>query len=297
MQMQTNEVGERSATMHEMKRTNIMAIVNVSPDSFNGDGIADDKTLRERIETAVSFGADILDVGGQSTRPGATIVTIEEELQRVLPAIKLARQLCDLPVSIDTFKSEVARAAIAAGATMVNDVRGGEDNAIAKLVRDAGVDIVVMHSRGTPSTMTQLASYPRGVVAEVVEFFREHTTRLTTQYGIAPERIIIDPGIGFAKTPAQSFELTRQLGDFASLGHRVLYGASQKSFLGHALAGKKDAPVATTERVTATSVTTAFAMLQGVDIVRVHDVKAAAEVRRIVQCINDPNAVGQRYLP
>ena len=283
--------------MAAVKRTNIMAIVNVSPDSFNGDGIADEKTLRKRIETALSFGADILDVGGQSTRPGAEIITVEEELQRVLPAIELARQLGDKPISIDTFKPEVAESAIAAGATIVNDVHGCDDGHMAEVVRDTGIEVVIMHSRGTPSTMSQLTAYPDGVVAEVIAFFKERTKQLTTEYDIKPERIILDPGIGFAKTATQSFELTQQLHAFMSLGFRVLYGASQKSFLGRALAVNQGEPAPVEDRTTATAVTTTFAMLQGVNIVRVHDVRAAAEVRRIVQCIEEPSTVERRYVP
>jgi len=280
-----------------MQRTEIMAIINVSPDSFNGDGIADEETLQERIETALSHGADILDIGGQSTRPGAEIITAAEELRRVIPAVKLARRQWNGPISIDTFKPEVAETAIAAGATIVNDVHGCEDGQMAKIVHDAGVDVVIMHSRGTPGTMSQLTSYPSGVVDEVIEFFKDRTAQLTTQYNVAPERIIIDPGIGFAKTAAQSFELTRELKQFKALGHRVLYGASQKSFLGRALAEAGAEPVPVDERVTATTVTTAYALLKGVDIVRVHDVKAAADVRRIVQCIMDPSAAEQGYRP
>jgi dihydropteroate synthase len=282
--------------MREMKRTDIMAIVNVSPDSFNGDGIADEKTLRKRITQAVTYGADILDIGGQSTRPGAEIITVDEELRRVLPAITLTRRLCDKPISIDTFKPEVAEAAIAAGAMMVNDVHGCEDDKMAEIVRDTGVDVVVMHSRGTPDTMSQLTVYPRGIVTEVIDFFRERTTRLVTQYGIASERIIIDPGIGFAKTATQSFEMTNQLSEFTKLGYRVLYGASQKSFLGRALGHTFDEPIPVSERMTATTVTTTFAILQGADIVRVHDVKVASEARRIVQCIETPAAVGRKFI-
>jgi dihydropteroate synthase len=282
--------------MLEMKRTDIMAIVNVSPDSFSGDGIADEKILRERIGTAIAYGADILDIGGQSTRPGAEIITVSEELQRVLPAIKLARQICDKPISIDTFKPEVAEAAIMAGATVLNDVHGCEDGKMAEVVRDTGVDVVIMHSRGTPATMSRLTSYPHGVVEDVSAFFKERTMYLMTQYGISPERIVIDPGIGFAKTAAQSFELTRRLSEFTLLGFRVLYGASQKSFLGRALAVSEDELTPVEGRMIATAVTTTFAMLQGVNIVRVHDVKAAAEVRRIVQCIETPAAV-ERYIP
>ncbi len=268
-----------------------MGVINVSPDSFAGDGISRESELLDRLRAVVSD-ADIIDIGGQSTRPGAEIVSEAEELRRVLPAISAARRLTDKPISIDTFKPVVATAALKAGATIINDVHGCRDQAMVATVRDSGTDVVVMHSRGTPQTMTRFADYPRGVVTEVLDFFRQRTADLT-QAGIAAERIIIDPGIGFAKTAAQSFELTRHLQDLGALGFRVLYGASMKSFLGHALAVGTSDPVPVAERRTATMATTVYAMLQGVDVIRVHDVHAAVELRRVLACIADPSLIGQ----
>ncbi len=263
--------------------TQIMAIVNVSPDSFSGDGIASVDALKKRIAQVVSEGADILDIGGQSTRPGAEIITTDEEIRRVVPAITAARQLTNLPISVDTFKPAVARAALEAGATIINDVHGFADREMIQVAQSSQADLVVMHSRGTPQTMNQLTDYKSGLFTELSSFFAERTQQLIDA-GIAPERIIIDPGIGFAKTMAQSFEATRHLAKLRTLGFRVLYGASMKSFLGKALGTETD-PAPVEERAVATTVTSTWALLQQVAIIRVHDVKAAVQARRIVSHI------------
>jgi dihydropteroate synthase len=263
----------------------IMAIINTSPDSFAGDGVevSDETALRQRIETALQEGADLLDIGGQSTRPGAEIISESHELARVLPAIKLARSLTDKPISIDTFKPSVAKAALDAGATIVNDIHGCDDPKMVELVAKAGCEVIVMHSRGTPKTMSQLTDYPKGVVAEIVTFFKERTKQLVDA-GIKTENIIIDPGIGFAKTGPQSYELTRNLQQLTPLGFRVLYGASNKSFIGKALAIQgRPAPVQ--DRTVGTIVVQSYAMLHGADIIRVHDVRAAMQTRTIVEAL------------
>ena len=283
-----------------MKSTKIMAIINLSPDSFSGDGIANQKQLVERLKTAIAAGADILDIGGQSTRPGAEVIDAAEEIRRVVPAIQAAQWLIDLPISVDTFKAPVAAAALEHGATIINDIQGGSDADLVKLVAQAGAEIVVMHSRGTPQTMASLTDYPRGVIPELLDFFRERTEQLMAGFGIAREKIIIDPGIGFAKTAAQSFEVTQRLAELQSLGFPILYGASQKSFLGWALTTDPAQQAPVTERTTGTTTTTVFAMLQGADIIRVHDVKAAVQARRVLQCIADPvvrEQVGPGHAP
>lgn len=269
----------------------IMAIINTSPDSFSGDGSFNEADITRRVEQALREGADILDIGGQSTRPGAAIITEQEEIAKTIPALQIARSLTDKPISIDTFKPAVAVAALEAGATIVNDIHGGENPEIIDIVARRGCEVVVMHSRGTPETMSGLTDYPDGVVHEVTEFLK-HRAQQFISAGVAPEKIIIDPGIGFAKTPAQNFELTRALGEFKSLGYRVLYGASRKSFIGKALANQDGEPLPVDERQNATTVTTTYALLQGTDIVRVHDVRAAHEARRIVVCITNPTIIG-----
>ncbi|MDB5178308.1 MAG: Dihydropteroate synthase [Patescibacteria group bacterium] len=263
----------------------IMAIINTSPDSFNKDGvnIGNETALRQRVEAAIAEGADILDIGGQSTRPGAEVISAADEQSRVIPAIMLARDLTNIPISIDTFKPLVAAAALKAGASLINDVHGCEDLMMRQLVAHSGVRVVIMHSRGTPTTMSRLTHYPGGVVGEVKNFLLNRAQDLET-LGVSPGNIIIDPGIGFAKTAAQSFELTREMRTFAKLGYKVLYGASQKSFLGKALATNGVAAPLEERRV-ATAVVQSYAMLHGAGIIRAHDVKAAVQTRAIVEAL------------
>jgi dihydropteroate synthase len=264
----------------------IMAIINTSPDSFSGDGldVHNEKLLKDHLEDAIQNGADILDIGGQSTRPGATIITDQEEIDRVVPAITLARKLsATIPISIDTFKPDVAKAALAAGATILNDITGFSNTAMIQLANAARCEIVVMHMRGTPLTMSTLTSYPDGVVEEIHTFFRKRTAELIAA-GIAPENIILDPGIGFAKTAAQNYEITRRLSVFCEDGFQVLYGASNKSFIGKTLSS--DGVVAPVEdRAIGTVVVQTCALLNGASIIRVHDIKAAVQTRDIVNAL------------
>lgn len=269
----------------------IMAIINTSPDSFSGDGSFNEADITRRVEQALREGADILDIGGQSTRPGAAIITEQEEMVKTIPAIQIARSVTDKPISIDTFKPAVAEAALHAGATILNDIHGGENPEIIEIVARHGCEVVIMHSRGTPETMSGLTDYSNGVVQEVMDFLKTRAQQFIGA-GVVPEKIIIDPGIGFAKTPVQSFELTRALGEFKKIGYRVLYGASRKSFLGKALVAESGEPLPVDERQNATTVTTTYALLQGTDIVRVHDVRAAVEARRIIACITNPTIIG-----
>jgi dihydropteroate synthase len=265
--------------------TRIMAIINTSPDSFSGDGIvpSDEEALRRHIQTALDQGADMLDIGGQSTRPGAVIIDIAEEIERVVPAIILAKQLTDKPISVDTFKPSVARAALAAGATIINDITGCREPEMVELVKTSGCQIVIMHMRGTPETMSGLTDYPEGVIATTKAFLFKQA-EILIEAGVAKENIILDPGIGFAKTAGQSFELTRHIQEFTGQGYRVLYGASNKSFIGKALAiNGEPAPVG--DRAIGTVVVQSLAMMHGVDIVRVHDVAAAVQTRTIVEAI------------
>lgn len=264
----------------------IMAIINTSPDSFSGDGISSDSTmeLTAHIQAAIDEGADILDIGGQSTRPGAVIISEPEEIRRVIPAIRIAHKLTSLPISVDTFKPAVAKAALDAGATIINDITGCQNLKMIEVIKNAGCQVVIMHTRGTPETMSSLVDYPNGVVSEVKNFLLGQAEKLV-RTGIKKENIILDPGIGFAKTAAQSFELTKHLDEFTHSGYRVLYGASNKSFLGKALAQNGEiAPVS--ERAVATTVVQSYAMTHGVDIIRTHDVKSAVQIRTIIESLN-----------
>lgn len=273
--------------MKNSSHIKIMAIINTSPDSFAGDGLSvgNEEALRAALSKALEEGANMLDIGGQSTRPGAEIISPEEEVGRVVPAIKLAREMTDKPISVDTFKPEVARVALQAGATMVNDVRGVNDPEMIKTIQEAGCEVVIMHSRGDSKTMGSLTEYPKGVVSEVCEFLAQRTQKLVSS-GIAKEKIIIDPGIGFAKTAAQSFALTRELDKVAALGFPVLYGASQKSFIGKTL-GSEERQAPLEERLTGTIVVQSYAMLHGATIMRVHDVKSAVQTRTIIEAIKN----------
>ncbi len=262
-----------------------MAIINTSPDSFAGDGVAvaNKELLKAHMQKALDDGADMLDIGGQSTRPGAEIISEDEELARVLPAIELARGMTDKPISIDTFKPYVAEAALQAGATIINDIQGGQDPKMVALAAMYDTPIIIMHSRGTPQTMSTLTDYPAGVVEEVKKFFIERTKELIAA-GVQAENITIDPGIGFAKTAAQSYELTLRLHELTRLGFPLLYGASNKSFIGKALADDGQ-PAPVEERAAGTVVVQAQAMLNGAAIIRVHDVKAAVQTRAVVEAL------------
>jgi len=270
--------------------TKIMGILNTSPDSFNGDGVAEDDAIAARLEALLEGGADIIDIGGQSTRPGADIISEAEELRRVLPAIRLARAQTNLPISIDTFKPAVAQAALEAGANIINDIHGCQDSAMAGLVRASGARVVVMHSRGNSKTMSSLTNYPEGIMSVLVAFFAERLDTLTAR-GIKKSQLIFDPGIGFAKTAAQSFEITQRLGELKQFGVPLLYAASQKSFIGKALADAAGQPAPPADRAVGTTATSVYAMLHGADIIRVHNAKAAVQARTIVEAILDPTRV------
>ena len=259
----------------------VMGIVNVTPDSFaemaalypdGHPGTAVDAALR-----LVAEGADILDVGGESTRPGAEPVAAEEELRRVVPVVEhLAAE--GHAVSIDTSKADVAEAALAMGATIVNDVSGARDRRLLEVTAEAGAAYVLMHSRGTPQDMTSLTDYG-DVVAEVFEFLADGITRCTDA-GIALDRIIVDPGIGFAKDAVQNLKLLHSLRQLRSLGRPVLVGASRKSFLGALL---DDAGPA--ERLEGSLACAVSAVAEGAAIIRVHDVAATVRAARVARGI------------
>jgi dihydropteroate synthase len=235
----------------------------------------------------VADGADILDVGGESTRPGSTLVTVEEELARVIPAIRAVRQALDVLISVDTYHAAVAESALEAGANWINDVWGLRmDPDMARLVAEAGCPVVIMHNRSRPKDAVQaehLGGYYRGVqyndlIADVCRELQE-SIDLALARGIKPEQIIIDPGIGFGKTPDQNLELLDRLGAFRQLGYPILLGTSRKSFIGRALGTSPD------DRLEGTAATVAIGIDRGADIVRVHDVKAMVRVARMTDAI------------
>ncbi|NLT53466.1 MAG: dihydropteroate synthase [Actinomycetales bacterium] len=261
-----------------------MGVVNVTPDSFSDGGLwLDPAAAVAHGLRLVADGADLVDVGGESTRPGADRVTLDEELRRVLPVVgELAA--AGVAVSVDTMRARVAEAALAAGACLVNDVSGGlADPDMAGVVAAAGVPFVVMHWRGHSAVMDGLAEY-QDVVADVR---RELADRLAALVGagIAEEQLVVDPGLGFAKTAAHNWELLAGLDDLTGLGRPVLLGASRKRFLGSLLAGPDGTPVPTGERDAATAATTVVAATAGVWCVRVHDVKASADAVRVAAAV------------
>ena len=269
------------AVLETNVRPLVMGIVNVTPDSFAEQAPLypsnhPDAAIAHATRLSAE-GADILDVGGESTRPGATPVDTDEELRRVVPVVRALAEAGSV-VSIDTSKAAVAAAALEAGATIVNDVTGGRDEDLLRVTADAGAAYVLMHSRGTPQDMATLTDYD-DVVAEVYEFLAESLQRCVDA-GIAGDRIVVDPGIGFAKNPAQNLELLRCLRQFKGLGHPVLVGASRKSFLGALLDG-----AGTDDRLEGSLACVAAAVSAGAAIVRVHDVAASVRVARVARAV------------
>lgn len=255
-------------------RTYVMGVINISPDSFSGDGLGGD--VEAAVEQGRRFeeeGADILDVGGESTRPGFQPVSAAEELERVMPVIHRLMRETNLPISIDTAKVEVAEKAIKeAGAHMLNDIWGFRQDGerMAALAAETGLPAVVMHNqRGRPF---------RDVVGDLLAGFRE-SLRIARQAGIPEERLIIDPGFGFGWTEEQSLEILRRLGELRVLGRPILIGTSRKSTIGKVL----DLPVE--DRLEGTAATVAIAIANGADIVRVHDVKAMVRVARMSDAV------------
>jgi dihydropteroate synthase len=261
------------------QKTLIMGIVNVTPDSFSGDGLGvnAEAAIAQGSQMAEE-GADMLDVGGESTRPGSEPVGEEEELGRVLPVVEgLAAEL-DVPISIDSYKSAVVRAALAKGASIVNDISGlHADEAVAQAAADAGAALVVMHIQGTPRDMQKDPKYA-DVIGVIGEYLEEGIA-VARAAGVGEDQIVVDPGIGFGKTLEHNLEILRRLRELRSLGYPVMVGTSRKSMIGTIL----DLPVG--ERVEGTAATVALAVAAGADIVRVHDVKEMARVARVADAV------------
>ena len=270
-------VGERVFDCAE--RTLIMGILNVTPDSFSEDGrFFDPGEAAQHATQMVSDGVDVVDVGGESTRPGSDPVPAEDEIRRVLPVIEgIAQNNPDLPISIDTRKAEVADRALAAGATIVNDVSAGGDPVMFDVVRKHDAAIVLMHMKGDPKTMQQSPEY-EDVVGEVHGYLRERIEAAEFA-GIEAERIAIDPGIGFGKNLEHNLELMRVIGAFLDLGRPVLVGPSRKRFIGTILDVPED------ERVEGTIGAVAWLVSRGAHVVRVHDVGEVVRAVRVIDAI------------
>lgn len=257
----------------------IVGVLNVTPDSFfDGGRYLDPGAGLEHALRLAAEGADLIDVGGESTRPGAPDVSEEEELRRVIPLLeRLAAAGFPVPVSIDTSKPAVARAALGAGASMVNDVRALADRELARVVAESGAAVVLMHMRGTPRDMRDRAVY--GNVASEVRSELSDAMARVVRAGVGEERILLDPGIGFAKTAEQSVELLARLPELAGLGRPLLVGPSRKSFIG-AITG---APAE--DRLAGTLAAVTAAVLGGATFIRVHDVAASRQAARVAAAI------------
>lgn len=257
----------------------IMGIVNVTPDSFSDGGRwQDEDALTARIDHLLAEGADLIDVGGESTRPFARPVGEAEELARVLPAVRAVRTRSAVPVSVDTTKATVARAALAAGADLINDISAlRHDPAMVAVVRDSGCRVVVMHMLGTPGDM-QLAPHYEDVVAEINRFLAGRIAWLEEQ-GVDRSRVIVDPGLGFGKTLEHNLDILRNVAAFRQHGCPLLIGHSRKSFLGRLLG------LEVAERDPATAVVSALLAGRGVDILRVHDVRASRQAVQLAEAL------------
>ncbi|UCD36375.1 MAG: dihydropteroate synthase [Nitrospiraceae bacterium] len=263
------------------QRTAIMGILNVTPDSFSDGGMY---FSRERaIEQAlrmVEEGADIIDIGGESTRPGAEKVSVKEETGRVVPVIEALAKEVPVPLSIDTCKSAVAEAAISAGASLINDISGLRfDRRMTHVAVRHDVPVVIMHMRGTPKNMQDNPVY-RALIPEIMDYLHEGIA-IARRAGVRDDRIIIDPGIGFGKTVEHNLEIIRRLGEFTGFEKPILLGHSRKSFIGKILGG-----LPAGERLEGTAAAAAIGIFNGASIIRVHDIKEMDRVARIADAIS-----------
>lgn len=259
-----------------MLKPRLMGILNVTPDSFYAESrFPDISSAIERGKILWQQGADLIDVGGESTRPGAVSLSEAEELDRVLPVVQALSQVIPVRLSIDTCKPSVADACVRAGASLINDIHGFRDPLMREVAASTGVDVCIMHMQGTPQTMQQQPSYPEGVIEHLLRWF-EHQVGLLQRAGVQQERILLDPGIGFGKTVAHNVEILQNLPRFRAIGYPLLLGVSRKSFMGRIL-GK-----ATRDLLPATLAVNALILKDGVAIIRVHDV---AEHRDIIDLL------------
>jgi dihydropteroate synthase len=256
-----------------------MGILNVTPDSFSDGGhYLDVQRAVAHAKMMVAEGATLIDIGGESSRPGASPVSVDEESARVVPVVHALADAVDVLISVDTYKAEVARHALEAGAHIVNDITAlCGDPVMAAVIAEMEAGVVLMHMKGTPRTMQQAPQY-NDVVNEIRSWLQEKLQNAEAQ-GIAPEHIIIDPGIGFGKTIEHNLEILKRLSEFRELNKPLLVGTSRKSFIGNVLG------VPVTDRVEGTAATVCWAITNGADIVRVHDVKANVRAARMTDAL------------
>jgi dihydropteroate synthase len=277
----------RSGVLELGERTLVMGVLNVTPDSFSDGGkFLDPESAIEHALEMERAGADLVDIGGESTRPGSTETAAETELARILPVLEGLHGALKIPIAVDTRKSQVAEAAISAGAQIINDVSGLRfDPRLAEVAKRRGVPLILMHMRGEPATM-QKGPFARDVMKDVVQGLRA-SIRKARAAGVRKSQIVIDPGIGFGKSFEQNYELLRKLPEVAKLGYPLLVGTSRKGFLGATLA-QNGKPAPPEERLWATAATVTASILGGAHMVRVHDVAEMAQVARVADCLLDP---------
>jgi dihydropteroate synthase len=263
--------------------TKLMGIVNTTPDSFyaNSRCVTEQSAIQRGIEM-YEQGADILDIGGESSRPKAAVVTEEEELERVLPVIKALSQSVPIPLSIDTVKVKVAEEALKAGASFINDITGFQNPDMCRLAAESGVQICVMHMQGNPATMQQNPNYPQGITSFLKQWFQTKIESLLS-LGVQEKQIILDPGIGFGKTVADNLEIIDNLSLFKAIGLPLLLGISRKSFMGKIL----NKPAA--ELLPGTIAINAVAIMRKVDIIRVHDVNEHRAIINLLDSLTKKN--------
>ena len=261
------------------RKVAVMGILNLTPDSFyNGGKYTTESRALRRVEKMLKEGADLIDVGGESTRPGAKEVDLEEEIRRVIPVISKIRELFEIPVSIDTYKAKVVKEALEAGVDMVNDISGLRfDAQLKEVVARSGVPVVLMHIKGTPRDMQNNPRYG-SLMGEIISYLSE-SIRLAQKAGIDLEKIIVDPGIGFGKTSEHNLQILSHLGELRSLGRPILIGVSRKSFIGAVL------KLPLEERLEGSLAAASLAVMQGVKIIRTHDVKPTRRAVDLTQAI------------
>jgi dihydropteroate synthase len=272
-------------------RVAVVGILNVTPDSFSDGGrYVEPAAAAARAEEIVAEGGDAVDIGAESTRPGAAPVPEGEELRRLLPVLKAVRARIEVPILVDTYKAAVARAALDEGADAINDVSAGRDPAMFAIAAAAGAPIVLMHMQGTPATMQGTPTYPGDDVVGVVRAFLQVRIAAALAAGVARDRIVVDPGIGFGKTPAHNLVLISRLEAIVALGHPVLIGPSRKRFIAAVVNG---APL---DRLEGTAAAVALAIDRGASMVRVHDIAPMVRVVRMAEALrrfrHDPTAGG-----
>ena len=256
-------------------KCHVMGILNVTPDSFY-DNFFDEESIQRRINEMIAEGAEIIDIGGESTRPGSKPVSAEEELERVIPAIEFVKNVSDIPISIDTQKAEVARKAVEAGACVVNDVGGLRNKDMISTVAELQIPVIIMHMQGTPENMQKNPQY--GDTIEDIKDWLQERIKAAEIAGIKRSNMIVDPGIGFGKNLKHNLEILGSLDEFSGMAGGVLLGASRKSFIGF-LTGEGD-------RLTGSLAAAMIGATANVDLVRVHDVK---ETRKAIDTINALN--------